>query len=247
MSKPNPTFYAVLTADVRYNNTLTSTAKLLFAEITALTQSDGACWASNNYFAKLYGISPKHVSELISSLVGEGHVVIEIDKAGGNKRYIRLAQAIRLIPDTYPEKSGEGYPEKSGDNNNTSNNTKARTSSAAQSPDLLKAYRLYLKYFIISKDTSIEGVEGAAEKRYRLTPKRVAAIERRLKDAKPKLLFAAIVGYGRADWSNGKNDRRWTADLADFICKNYENVERGARLYDDQRKNSLGDDAWANL
>lgn len=237
LSNTKPAYYAIIPANVRYNETLTSTAKLLFGEITALANTQGFCNASNAYFARLYGITPKHVGDLISSLVGEGCVTVEVDQAAGNKRKVRIAH--ELNPDTYPEKSGDPSPEKSG-HNNTSNNNIAHTSSTKLPDGLLKAYNLYLKYFI-DKDPE------TAAKRYKLTPKRKAALERRLKDAEPRMVFAAIVGFGRADWSNGNNDRRWKADLADFICRSYENVERGARLYEEQRAGKPGEDAWANL
>ena len=92
MNKPN--YYATIPADVRYNKNLTPNSKLLYAEITALSQKDGSCWASNKYFSKLYNVSTVTVSRWISSLVENGFINREIVYKKGtkeiDKRYLQL-------------------------------------------------------------------------------------------------------------------------------------------------------------
>ena len=50
----NPSYYAILPANVRYDKNLKPMEKILYAEITALSNKNGYCSASNSYFAKLY-------------------------------------------------------------------------------------------------------------------------------------------------------------------------------------------------
>lgn len=83
-----PSFYAIIPADVRYDKHLKPNAKLLYGEITALANRDGFCWAGNEYFAELYDVDNKTISRWISQLVGSGYLEIEVLKIEGNKRKI---------------------------------------------------------------------------------------------------------------------------------------------------------------
>jgi hypothetical protein len=63
--KENPTFYAVLPANIRYAEDLSSLQKLLYAEITCLTDKMGYCFATNSYFENLYHKDKIRVSKQI--------------------------------------------------------------------------------------------------------------------------------------------------------------------------------------
>lgn len=92
--KIKPNYYAVLIADVRYNKDLTPNAKLLYAEITALCNMNGKCFASNKYFSELYGKSKTSISKWISQLVAFGYVSVAYTYIDGtkciDKRYITI-------------------------------------------------------------------------------------------------------------------------------------------------------------
>ena len=73
-----PSYYAILSANVRYDKNISDKAKLLFADITALSNKNGYCTASNNYFAELFDVKKETISRNISSLEKNGHVKVEL-------------------------------------------------------------------------------------------------------------------------------------------------------------------------
>ena len=67
-------YYSIIPANVRYDSELSDKAKLLYGEITALTNKEGYCWASNNYFAELYGVKVLCIKRNIKDLVDKGYL-----------------------------------------------------------------------------------------------------------------------------------------------------------------------------
>lgn len=85
-----PGFYAVLPAPVRYDKELRANAKLLYAEISALTNKDGYCWMHNGSFAEQFGMSARSVRDLIGELCDHGYIRMELDPQGENKERRKL-------------------------------------------------------------------------------------------------------------------------------------------------------------
>ena len=112
MEEEKPNYYAIIPANVRYDNSLRDKAKLLYGEITALSSKDGYCYASNKYFADLYEVSQTTISTLISELVDKGYLENEIIYKEGTKeilnRYLKIFK--------------EGYLKNFKDNNTSINN-----------------------------------------------------------------------------------------------------------------------------
>ena len=130
-----PSYFAILTADVRYDKTLKPLARLLYAEITALCNKEGYCWSSNQYFADLYEVDPKTVSNWIGQLKTKGYITVQLEYKEGTKqvlkRYIRINKGgMDEIMDTLPIKKCIPSPQNDGDpphkimeDNKTINNT----------------------------------------------------------------------------------------------------------------------------
>lgn len=76
MDKPN--YYSVIPARVRYDEDLKANEKLLYGEISALSNKNGYCSAGNTYFAELYGVHKKTISEWVTHLKNKGYVEVEM-------------------------------------------------------------------------------------------------------------------------------------------------------------------------
>jgi len=115
-----PNYYAIIPANVRYDNSLKANEKLLYGEITALAQKTGECWATNKYFSELYGVKPNAVITWIKNLKEKGYITVDYEYSG--KEIIKRIIAIGPIQkDSTPySKRYEGGIQK-GEENNTSN------------------------------------------------------------------------------------------------------------------------------
>jgi len=88
-----PSYYAVIPASVRYAD-IPANAKLLYGEITALCSKEGFCWASDSYFAELYGAKRETCNRWLKKLKDGGFVRIETTKSqGGTMRRIYLLES----------------------------------------------------------------------------------------------------------------------------------------------------------
>lgn len=94
-------YYAIIPATVRYDKNLTANAKLLFAEITSLTHQTGYCYATNEYFAELYGVSQSTIKDWLSQLEKYGYINREIVYKDGTKEI--QERRIRIFDLPQPE------------------------------------------------------------------------------------------------------------------------------------------------
>ena len=103
--KEKPNYYAIIPANVRYSS-LKPNAKLLYGEITALSNKLGYCFASNNYFAELYGVSKNTVSRWIGDLKRLGFITLSIER-NSNKEITKRIIGIDKKVDTPIDEKGK--------------------------------------------------------------------------------------------------------------------------------------------
>ena len=150
-----PNYYAVIPAEIRYNDKLTANSKLLFGEITALTNKTGVCWASNKYFADLYGVDKKTVSRWIHQLQEEGYLDIEMKYNKETKQVTK--RSMKITTSTPMDKIvGGGQKDPQGrDKNvevniytNNNNNIKKNTATLKKVSDFRDDYVLAYDHII---------------------------------------------------------------------------------------------------
>lgn len=88
--KENPNYYANLPADVRYSDAINPMEKLLYAEITCLSNFKGYCWATNKYFGKLFKRNPNSISRNLSKLALYGFIKIKMIRTKDNNVETRI-------------------------------------------------------------------------------------------------------------------------------------------------------------
>lgn len=123
-----PNYYAIIPASIRYDNELRANEKLLYGEITALTQKTGECWASNKYFCELYDVKPNAVATWLRHLKEKKYIEIDYEFKGKEieKRIIKIGGIQKDM--TYSQKDMGVFTKRyggtiqKGEENNTSNN-----------------------------------------------------------------------------------------------------------------------------
>ena len=92
----------------------------MYGEITALCNQKGFCWASNQYFSNLYGVSDRTIRTLIKQLQDKKYIKVELKDNTKRLIYIDFTtQEKNFLP---PRKKTSTPPEENFLHNNTENN-----------------------------------------------------------------------------------------------------------------------------
>lgn len=114
-----PSFDAVIPSYIRYDSNLSNDAKLMYGEIRALTNAYGFCWASDDYFARLYNVSTKTIRRWLANLEDAGHIIQTKERNDVDLklyRIIRISEGARgpleKKMDKSVQNSGQNCPKK---------------------------------------------------------------------------------------------------------------------------------------
>lgn len=215
-----PNYYSILTANVRYDKNLKANEKLLFSEITALSNKYGYCTASNRYFAELYQVTDRVIRKWISDLAQLGYLkIILVSKDGkiiGRKMYPsnnfreeQMFQGGTNVPGVGNKCSAEGgtnVPLNNTSNNNTSNNNilsgeeKENTESTQKTSDSQKS-ETTSKTENIPYVRVIKYLNAKAGTNYRATNKATQRlIKARFNEGMTTKDFKKVIDTKCADW-----------------------------------------------
>lgn len=207
MPETKRNYYAIIPADVRYDENLIQGAKLLYGEITALCNEKGYCWASDNYFANLYGTTKKTIQTWLKSLENQGYVQREVERGGTNEivhRYIRIR--------AYPTHENVHTPthEKVRDNNTSLNTTFNNTNnkrSMSGKPDQIP-YQEVIDYLNSKAGKSFRNVESNRK-----------LIRARFHDGFKIDDFKKVIDTKAEDWLNDKKMSEYLRPVTLFGTK----------------------------
>ena len=136
MEKASPGYFAILPAEVRYDKRLSPAAKVLFAEITALSNAHKICWSQNRYFEELYKVSKQTINNWLQQLEEYGYIQRHIYRKEGSKEI--LHRYITIFSNPIQINLNRPIQEILNDNNtrfnNKSNNSLKRKNSINANP-----------------------------------------------------------------------------------------------------------------
>lgn len=216
MSQPN--YYAIIPAEIRYDKNLSASEKLFYAEITALTQMNGKCLASNSYFAELYGVANSTISLWVSNLAKSGHVHIQYEYDGKQivKRYISIETPVglRQIAQSEGSQKSEGVVRK----------------SEGGSQKIRRGYSENQKENNTLTESNTTPTESNSNGRAKFSPPSVDDVLSLMKDRRQSELFVSY--YASVGWKVGKNPMKdWRSAVRGWMARN--NIKPEEQLYGD--------------
>jgi hypothetical protein len=199
------------------NTELTMMEKVFLVEIDSLDNEKG-CFASNNYFAGFFNVTPQRCSQIINSLIKKEYLQVRYEYKGKEvtKRVLNIIYTYKEKFKSGIKKSLKGYKENVKDNN-TYNNTVINN-----------IYTRWNEYNIIKHKI--------------LTSKMENKIKSILKDYTDKDVYKSIENYNTVlNDGNSFFNYKWT--LVDFLQRGFEKFLDDASLTNycnDNKKGSQG-------
>lgn len=202
-------YYAIIPANVRYDKELPANAKLLYGEITALCNERGFCWASNNYFADLYGVSKVSISKWIKKLIESGYLNSEIHYKEGSKEIEH--RYLTLVNDPIKQKLNTPIKQKFKDNNTSFNNTNNNNMSSSEKIPFKK---------IIDHLNQVTGSRFSSKSSD--TQKHIKA---RWNEGNTFEDFISVIDVKNKQWKDNSEMSKYLRPSTLFSAKNFENYK----------------------
>lgn len=106
-------YFAVIPMYVMLDDKLTPLERLLYGVISSLTNKRGYCYASNQYFAKMFKKNDKYISGMIKSLKDNGYIAVSVEKGNCRKIEILLKNVSTEEGDVPPLSDSENHEARS--------------------------------------------------------------------------------------------------------------------------------------
>ena len=222
----SPNYYSIIPSIVRYDDDLKPNEKLLYGEITALTNKNGECWASNRYFADLYKVHVNTVSLWIQHLKEKDLISTKIiykeDNKTIDKRIIKITSKTIIknnnevstkILRGYQQKYWEGINKNVEENNTSINNTRINNNSNSSISNI---------YTMVYREKDMSKIANFFnENIHPITPIEYQKLESWLNDFTTDIILHAI----EISVTNNKRSLAYMESiLRDWKCKNYKSL-----------------------
>jgi uncharacterized phage protein (TIGR02220 family) len=191
-------YYAIIPANIRYDDSLIPSAKLLYGEITALCNEKGFCWASNDYFANQYKVSKPTIQNWLKSLEDKGYIYREVKYKQGSKEI--EARYIRILGGGHQENLVGGHQEIYQDNNTLINNTFNKSS----------------KHDSIPYSKIIDYLNHEAGKSFKVTQKWKDLIKARWNEGQRIEDFEKVIKVKSQQWRNNSEMNKFLRPMTLF-------------------------------
>ena len=225
MSKIKPNYFAIIPAEVRYDNNLTPNAKLLYAEITSLLQMNGQCHATSDYFAEIYGVSRVAIQKWLKQL--EENQYIERHTKRQNAENLKEIRWITIVNKVSKQKLTNPSKQKLTVINNLtdSNNNKTKV--------LDEEVKIFWNK--LAKENNLPTIQA-------ITPSRKKHLLARVKEVKDFEEFKSLLELNikNSSFLKGENNRNWKVDF-DWILNPTNFIKIIEGKYTNSKNNSSQD------
>ena len=127
----SPNYYSIIPANIRYDPKLQPNAKLLYGELTALSNKYGYCNATNEYFAKLFGSSKRTIINWLNSLAQNNYIKTNVIQSPNSKQVIerKIFITTKLPSEKIQNRGSEKIQNRGSEKIQKDNNTRFNTTS----------------------------------------------------------------------------------------------------------------------